>query len=180
MPKALNLIGMKYNSLTVLSKHGKTNAGQYTYLCKCDCGKTTVGRTSDLRNGHQKSCGCLAEKFFGKTRKYQPAFKHGLSFKGHPEHKRYQRECFDRTRYNLDPDEKAKMIATQKNQCAICGYSFGQKKGDMKVDHCHKTRTVRGLLCDHCNRGLGFFRENIESLKSAIAYLEKNNTMLVS
>lgn len=180
MPKALNLVGQKFNKLTVVKFHGRTNAGQYTYYCKCDCGKETIGRTGDLRNGHQKSCGCMAEKYFGKKRKYKPAFKHGLSLKNHPEYKRYQRECFDRTKYGLEPEAKARMVADQKNQCAICGYSFGQKKGDMKVDHCHKTNVVRGLLCDHCNRGLGFFKETVKSLEGAIAYLEKNSVMLVS
>ena len=180
MPKALNLVGQKYNKLTVVGFIGRTNSGQYTYACRCDCGKDTIGRTGDLRNGHQKSCGCLAEKYFGKNRKYKPAFKHGLSLKNHPEYKKYQRECFDRTKYKLEPDAKAKMLSEQNSKCAICGYLFGQKQGDMKVDHCHKTNVVRGLLCNSCNSGIGFFKDNIKNLECAIAYLEKNSVMLVS
>ena len=180
MPKALNLVGQKFNKLMVVKFHGRTNAGQYTYLCKCDCGKETIGRTGDLRNGHQKSCGCVAEKYFGKNRKYKPAFKHGLSLKANPNHRKYARECYERQKYNLEPEAKARMLLAQNNKCQICGYVFGQKTGDIKVDHCHKTNIVRGLLCNGCNSGIGFFKENIKSLEGAIAYLEKNSVMLVS
>ncbi len=35
------------------------------------------------------------------------------------------------------------------------------------VDHNHNTNTVRELLCDLCNRGLGYFGENPEYLREA-------------
>jgi hypothetical protein len=63
------------------------------------------------------------------------------------------------------------MLAAQKGKCAICHYAFGQKVGDMKVDHDHKTGAVRGLLCDHCNRGLGFMRDNPDLLARASKYV---------
>jgi len=170
-------VGKKYHKLLLVERTGKKSSnGCWIYKCKCDCGKIKEIPFSRIANGRSKSCGCLRSP----SGKKSPFFKHGLSLKTHPEYKRYQRECFDRTKYGLEPEEKAGMVADQKNQCAICGYSFGQKKGDMKVDHCHKTNVVRGLLCDHCNRGLGFFKENIKSLEGAIAYLEKNSVMLVS
>ena len=43
------------------------------------------------------------------------------------------------------------------------------------MDHCHKTKKIRGLLCHTCNSGLGMFKDNIEYLKNAIKYLEVNN-----
>jgi hypothetical protein len=30
---------------------------------------------------------------------------------------------------------------------------------------------VRGLLCNNCNLGLGYFKDNIKSLETAIQYL---------
>jgi len=48
----------------------------------------------------------------------------------------------------------------------ICG---SQEK--LVVDHNHNTNKVRGLLCNHCNRGLGHFRDNTETLLKAIDYL---------
>ena len=35
----------------------------------------------------------------------------------------------------------------------------------------HKTDKVRGLLCSRCNNGLGFFKDNLDSLAVAIGYL---------
>ena len=48
----------------------------------------------------------------------------------------------------------------------ICG-----KDEKLVVDHDHKTGKVRGLLCNHCNRGLGHFRDNVKFLEDAVKYL---------
>lgn len=51
--------------------------------------------------------------------------------------------------------------------CPICG-----SQSPLVVDHDHSTSEVRGLICQPCNKGIGFFRDNVSSLKNAIAYLE--------
>ena len=169
MPKALNLIGQKFGLLTVLERAGKTPAGQYMYRCSCECGNETIARTGCLRNGHTKSCGCKARYKGVNSGRY----KHGLSDKSHPDNKRYQRECYDRFKYGLEPEQKEQLFAAQGGACYICRYAFGQKTGDMKVDHNHDTGEVRGLLCDLCNRGLGMFRDNTTNLNKAISYLAR-------
>jgi len=65
------------------------------------------------------------------------------------------------------------MLKEQDNKCKICSYEFGQKQGDIYVDHCHTTKEVRGLLCQGCNSGLGYFKDNKQSLANAIKYLNK-------
>ena len=65
-------------------------------------------------------------------------------------------------------DENLKKLKKEINQCQICN-----KKEDLVVDHNHKTNVVRGILCNHCNRGIGHFLENESVLKSAIQYLIK-------
>lgn len=63
---------------------------------------------------------------------------------------------------------RAELEAAQANQCAICGVNTV----NLNLDHCHETGKIRGLLCRPCNTGLGMFRDNVEVLGSAMAYLE--------
>ena len=62
-------------------------------------------------------------------------------------------------------DEVVKSLLTIK-ECVICG-----DESNMKVDHCHKTGSVRGVLCNRCNLGLGHFRDDPELLEFARIYL---------
>ena len=51
-------------------------------------------------------------------------------------------------------------------ECVICG-----SQEPLVVDHDHKTGKVRGMLCNHCNRGLGHFRDSPMLLEFAAQYL---------
>lgn len=60
-----NIIGKKFNHLTVLEKTNKKQSGKNLYKCECDCNNKTIiyiNRT-DLQNGHTKSCGCHRKKY---------------------------------------------------------------------------------------------------------------------
>ena len=59
--------------------------------------------------------------------------------------------------------------ATVKN-CVICG-----DDADLVVDHDHVTGKIRGMLCNHCNRGLGHFRDDPMLLEFAAQYLFASN-----
>lgn len=61
-----NIIGKKYNMLTVLEycytrRIDKTHKAVY-YKCKCDCGNEIVINIYKLTNNSTKSCGCLHRK----------------------------------------------------------------------------------------------------------------------
>ena len=58
------------------------------------------------------------------------------------------------------------MLVAQGGRCAACGTREpGTKKG-WHVDHCHETGAVRGILCHHCNVGIGKAKDNIETLRA--------------
>ena len=40
------------------------------------------------------------------------------------------------------------------------------------IDHDHDTGAPRKLLCAMCNTGLGRFRDNLDRLRKAVAYME--------
>lgn len=57
-----NIIGNKYNRLTVIEKLDNRifgNSSKRMWLCKCDCGNTIETYTSSLTRNNTKSCGCL-------------------------------------------------------------------------------------------------------------------------
>ena len=74
-------------------------------------------------------------------------------------------------KYGIYADQYDRMVENQNNQCKICGTDEPRGIGGWKVDHCHSTGKVRGLLCNNCNLGLGYFKDNIKSLEAAIQYL---------
>ena len=74
--------------------------------------------------------------------------------------------------YGLTSDQLEGLKAAQGNSCALC-----RKEVKLVIDHCHLTGEVRGLLCHHCNTGLGALGDSIGGLQRAIEYL-KNRPQL--
>jgi hypothetical protein len=75
------------------------------------------------------------------------------------------------SKYGLTTDKYNELLFLQNNRCAICNKRFGKKKVP-NIDHDHKTRQVRGLLCANCNWLLGHAKDKIFILEKAIKYLE--------
>jgi hypothetical protein len=80
-------------------------------------------------------------------------------------------------KYGITPDEYVAMLEQQGGGCSICGVRQSQLwretwRQPLVIDHCHGSGKVRGLLCDHCNRGLGQFRDDPALLHRAAEYLE--------
>jgi len=74
-----------------------------------------------------------------------------------------------RGKYGITEMDYGKMLKAQKGKCAICGRP--PKKILLAVDHDHKTKHVRGLLCFRCNYGLPWFSSNERILAKAAAYI---------
>ena len=72
--------------------------------------------------------------------------------------------------YGITNKDYEVMVENQNGFCAICKT---KPKTLLCVDHNHKTGEVRGLLCNDCNSGIGFLKDNISILESAIEYLRK-------
>jgi len=70
-------------------------------------------------------------------------------------------------RYGIGAAAVDELIRRQAGVCPICG-----KPDPEHVDHDHATNRVRGVLCFNCNGGLGQFRDDVQALRNAIAYLE--------
>jgi hypothetical protein len=88
-----------------------------------------------------------------------------------------RRRCRDKGRrlkgrkYGLTPDQLRAQWHDQAGMCAICPAELPTFLSG-HIDHDHKTKRVRGILCKHCNVGLGMFKENPLYLAAAIAYIK--------
>jgi hypothetical protein len=63
-------------------------------------------------------------------------------------------------------DDNLKFLIASTFSCTICG-----NEEELVVDHSHSTNKIRGMLCNHCNRGLGHFKDNPDLLEYARIYL---------
>lgn len=70
-------------------------------------------------------------------------------------------------KFGITIDEYNEMVEAQNGRCAICGCAVEV----LVIDHDHRTGTVRALLCNGCNVGIGYFKENVDIMLAAISYL---------
>lgn len=88
----------------------------------------------------------------------------------HPDKVRtYWRRAALKRLYGITIEEYDQLLADQGGGCGICG-QLNSNVRMMHVDHDHETGKVRGILCLHCNVGIGQLRHSVEILESAIEY----------
>jgi Recombination endonuclease VII len=85
-----------------------------------------------------------------------------------------------KSKHGITLEQFKAMEKSQVGLCAICKgppnkVSRGIRRTTpvLVVDHCHVTGSIRGLLCDRCNTGLGQFKDSVSNLRNALNYLER-------
>lgn len=81
---------------------------------------------------------------------------------------------FLREKYG-QPDENHKCPICLKASDSLIGTGGKKHKTVWTIDHNHTTKEFRGFLCHNCNRAIGCFSDDIETLWRAIEYLMVNN-----
>jgi len=82
-------------------------------------------------------------------------------------------------KYGINESQYQELFKQQNGKCAICGETETRKNKqgnlwNLPIDHDHKTKKIRGLLCHRCNLVLGFVKDNPTLLQEMIKYLNKN------
>lgn len=82
--------------------------------------------------------------------------------------------------YGISMGDFEKMFVSQQGLCAVCRKPEKGKTPNghirrLSMDHWHDgDKSLRELLCGNCNTALGLVKENPETLRSLLAYLEKH------
>lgn len=66
--------------------------------------------------------------------------------------------------------ELRKAISKFTGSCPICS-----DPTELKIDHCHRTKKVRGVLCGKCNCALGYAKDDPNLLRRLATYLEDSS-----
>ena len=135
---------------------------------------STNKEASDGRQSWCKACAAA------RTRKWYEARKASGSL---PKRDRWTEADRDRAykrKYGITLHAARQHLEGQGHRCAICldpvsleVRQAGKAGGKAVIDHCQTTGEYRGILCHHCNHGLGQFKDNAEALRRAIDYLSR-------
>lgn len=169
------------------SKHGKQFGEQYYWCHDCDryFTKKTVVREARIYkasefnviiNGTKKCRLCLSYKSIDS---FVIAPRNKCGYTGTcrqcAKEKQIQRGDYLK-KYGLTVLDYKSLLLLQNNACVICGIELDTIEGQRgHIDHDHNcdVMKVRGILCHACNKILGFARDNVKILESAIFYLKK-------
>lgn len=83
-------------------------------------------------------------------------------------------------KYRITKEQYDAMLIAQNDCCYICKRpekridAYSKEIARLCIDHNHDTNKVRALLCNACNSGIGFLRENTMTMHKAVAYLQKH------
>jgi Recombination endonuclease VII len=108
-----------------------------------------------------------------KYREADPSKELAAGLRWRQKNREHMRSRYLKAAIGITMDDKRQMLAAQNGLCKICGIQLETMR-KANVDHCHKSGRVRGVLCYHCNVGIGFLRDNPETCEKAAAYLRES------
>ena len=121
-------------------------------------------KSNTTKSGYRGCCKLCFNAYYAKRReeKYEQVREY---------EKKFHRARRLKYEYGITEEYYSNLISLQNNSCVICSTSFTITPA--KIDHCHTSGIVRGLLCNTCNLGLGHFKDKKELLQNAINYLNQ-------
>lgn len=147
-----------------------------------DCGKEFEAPVRKQGGGrHSKWCShtCRSREWArGNKDKRAESLLRYDSKESSKEHKRARTRSATLRKYGVTEDWYQNQLLRQRQKCAGCGSTIDRDSG--RIDHCHVTGKVRGLLCNNCNWALGHTKDDPKILRRLMSYLHKDiNTPLV-
>lgn len=155
-------------------RHYKSKAGlarAKNTMCKSCSNSIALGGSGFVRPVEGKRlCGrCKQVLPEGNFTMYKNGKVHAYCKPCKSDHfKNYQKTIGRFKRHGITKEIYEQMYSQQLGKCFICKST----NAELHIDHNHNTGKVRSLLCKECNMALGLIKENKETLKNMIKYLE--------
>lgn len=129
----------------------------------------------EIRANHRRSYAKNPEKYKAASKKWRDEHpEERRKRRASPKARAMERSGHVRRTFGIAKDEYEARLSRQKRRCAICRSLFGELNFPC-VDHCHRTKKIRGLLCRTCNTGIGHLKDSVRLLKLAVNYLETHH-----
>jgi hypothetical protein len=136
-------------------------------ICEAEAGKTPYQRLyvdKQLATGRIRGLLCLRCKH-GAAQLDRYLIEQGIAY--------FEAEPQTATPYSIQPSthrqDYDRLFEEQGGCCAVCGESAKRR---FEIDHCHKNGMIRGLLCQRCNMGLGYFHDSPQLLRRLLVHLQ--------
>jgi len=158
--------GHKYytNNKEEISKRQKKYAQSHREGHKKSCKK--------YRQGHQDKIKAYDKKYVRDKKEQMTIYR--KKWRSNKDNAKSEK-LWDRFKITLQQFKD--MIASQNNLCGICGKILNEPC----IDHNHKTKKIRGLLCRKCNGGIGGLNDDVHLIIKALEWVKRTaefkNTM---
>lgn len=144
--------------------------------CKKSYDSNNFYKQKSLKDGLTTQCKLCFSIRSKEYRNRKPEILQNWRIKNKEKFREYNTFYKLQNKFNLSKEDYHKMLEKQNYVCKICKNIQIKSKAVLCVDHDHKTGKIRGLLCDLCNKGLGFFKDDCNLLKNAVEYIINNQT----
>lgn len=137
------------------------------------------------------SCGCRDQALFAQHKTRRPSRCLPCAAKLQREYRKTRKKEYWvdkdkryalKKRYGLSLEDYNRMAEAQRWLCAICELdprtmaAWPPHHRVLHVDHDHSTGIVRQLLCNHCNRAVGFLRDDPLLAENVASYIRAHQT----
>ena len=163
--------GKTQKTLTLVAKELRLKGLKFCPMCK-ETKNLSSFYTSGLSNrGYASHCIICANQIGKNRHKLLPEEKKDY----YKRNKRTTRNAILKREFGITIEDYEALFKSQNGLCAICGELETRKA--LAVDHNHKTKIIRGLLCGRCNPAVGYLKDDPNLARKLAEYLEKTDVL---
>lgn len=161
-----NLEGQRFGLLTVKSLSNVDDKYNVIWNCKCECGTEKLIKSTHLKNGNTKSCGCYKNKFTSNR-----MYSGGKYLTGEEFSNIRQNASVRNINFNITIQDIEEIYEEQDKKCSLTGvdlvFNTTAVNGDQtKIGN---KRIINGnASVDRINSNKGYEKNNIEILHKDI------------